>query len=199
MIKNLAKATACGITMTLALFYVMTLLIEMQPGAYADAQRLPPITIARVTPDTNVRPIEEDYEIPDPVEPPPIRPPAGDDDPGPTIPIPPPPTPTPPTNPTGPGTVMNDGPLVAIVRVAPEYPQQPLRRNLEGYVIVEFDVLPDGSVANVRVVESTSSLFERAAINAARRFRYKARVVDGIAQVSKGIRSKISFRLDNKT
>ena len=94
---------------------------------------------------------------------------------------------------------MNDGPLVAIVRVAPEYPQQPLRRNLEGYVIVEFDVLPDGSVANVRVVESTSSLFERAAINAAKRFRYKARVVDGVAHVSEGIRSMISFRLDDTT
>ena len=199
MINKLVKATASGVTITLALFYVMTLLIDMQPGAYADAPRLPPITLARVTPDSPIQPIEEDHTIPDPVTPPPIRPPAGDDESGPTIPVSPPPTLPPAIDRTGPGVVMNDGPLVAIVRVAPEYPQQPLRRNLEGYVIVEFDVLADGSVANVRVFESSSSLFERAAINAAKRFRYKASIVDGIAQVSTGIRSKISFRLDDAT
>ena len=92
---------------------------------------------------------------------------------------------------------MNDGPLVAIVRVAPEYPPPARSRNLEGYVIVEFDVMTDGSVANVRVIESTSALFERSALKAAERFRYKAQVVEGVAQVSTGVRTMISFRLED--
>ena len=74
-----------------------------------------------------------------------------------------------------------------------------ITRNLEGYVIVEYDVLTNGTVANVRVVESSSSIFERAAMNAAKRFRYKARVVDGVAQVSRGIHTKISFHMDDRT
>ena len=36
-----------------------------------------------------------------------------------------------------------------------------------------------GTVKDVTVVESTSSLFDRAAVNAALKFKYKPRVVDG--------------------
>ena len=199
MINKLATATASGITITLALFLVMTKLIAMQPAAYAEAADPIPLKIYRVRNETPVRPVEPDYRIPDPVDPPTIQPPVDRDDSGAVIEIPQPPEPTPPTGTVGPGIVMSDGPLVAIVRVAPEYPMRAITRNLEGYVIVEFDVLTNGSVANIRVVESSSPIFERAAVNAAKRFRYKARVVDGVAQVSRGIRSKISFRIDDKT
>jgi len=199
MIRKLATATASGTTITLALFYVMTALIHIQPGAYVDASPLPPIELVRIRPETPLRPLEQDHQIPDPVTPPPIRPPAGNEDTGTPISIPRTPTPTPATSPTGPGFAMSDGPLVAIVRVAPEYPMRAIQKNLEGYVIVEFDVLADGTVSNVRVIESSNSLFDRAATNAAKRFRYKARIVDGIPQLSTGIRAMIRFRIEGKT
>ena len=94
------------------------------------------------------------------------------------------------------GNGLNDGPLVALVRVEPSYPGPATARNLEGWVIVEFDVNPDGSVSNVRIVSSSHRVFEKSAIRAAERFRYKARVVDGVAQTSRGIQSKFTYRME---
>ena len=90
---------------------------------------------------------------------------------------------------------MVDGPLVALLRVEPQYPPRPLSRSLEGYVLVEFDVLADGSVANVSVVESSDRLFEKAAIRAAERFRFKPRVVDGVPLATTGIRNLFRFEI----
>ena len=89
----------------------------------------------------------------------------------------------------------SDGPLMAIVRVRPVYPPIAEQRGLEGYVIVRFDVLPSGAVSNVSVVESSSSLFERAAITAAKGFRFKAQVVDGEPQMSTGVQYQFRFTM----
>ena len=77
------------------------------------------------------------------------------------------------------------------VKVAPEYPSEALRRGLEGWVIVEFKVTSQGHVKSPIAVASSvasgesdcqshsSNLFDRAAINAAKRFLYVPRFVDG--------------------
>lgn len=91
---------------------------------------------------------------------------------------------------------LPDGQALAIARVAPRYPAAALRRELEGYVIVEFTVLRSGAVADVVVLESTDSIFERAAIEAVERFRYKPQVVDGEAVPTAGIRTKLTFELE---
>ena len=91
----------------------------------------------------------------------------------------------------------SDGPLVAIVRVQPTYPAAQSSRGIEGYVTVMFDVLPDGTVSNIVVLESSSRGFERSAIQAASRFRYKARVVDGIPQTSTGVRYRFTYEIDD--
>lgn len=95
-----------------------------------------------------------------------------------------------------PWNVFSDGPLVAIVRVQPSYPPRAEQQGLEGWVLVEFDVGSDGTVANPRVVESSHRLFEKAAINAAMKFRFKARVVDGQPQPSRGIRNLFRFEIE---
>jgi protein TonB len=71
-----------------------------------------------------------------------------------------------------------------------------MQRRLEGYVIVEFVVTTSGGVRDVAVVESSSEIFESAAMEAALKFRYKPRVVDGIAIEVAGVQNRISFRLD---
>ena len=91
-----------------------------------------------------------------------------------------------------------DGPLAAIVRVSPTYPPSMNARGLEGYVVVRFDVLSDGSVANVVVVESSHSGFNKAAIKAAERFKYKPRVVDGVPLASTGIQNLFRFRMEDE-
>ena len=93
------------------------------------------------------------------------------------------------------GLAPSDGEYLPIVKVAPVYPSRALSRGLEGYVIVEFTVTQAGAVKDVFVVESTSSLFERAAVEAAYKFKYKPRVIDGIAVEVPGVRNKITFEI----
>ena len=94
------------------------------------------------------------------------------------------------------GLAVSDGDYLPIVKVSPVYPRRALSRGIEGYVIVEFTVTAAGTVKNPIVIESTSSLFEKAAVNAALKFKYKPRVVDGVPIEVKGVRNKITFKLE---
>ena len=97
----------------------------------------------------------------------------------------------------GVGFGVSDGEYLPIVKVAPVYPARAASRGLEGYVIVEFTVTRTGTVRDVSVVESTSSLFDRAAMDAAAKFKYKPRVIDGEPVEVPGVRNKITFVLEN--
>lgn len=83
-----------------------------------------------------------------------------------------------------------------IVKVAPVYPPQAAERGLEGYVIVEYTVTENGSVADPVVVESSSSLFEEAALQSIRKYKYKPRVENGRPVSVRGVRSQITFVLE---
>jgi len=90
-----------------------------------------------------------------------------------------------------------DGDYLPIVKVAPVYPRRAQSRGIEGYVIVEFTVNKNGSVVNPSVVEAKpEGIFDQAAINAALKFKYKPRVVDGVAMSVAGVQNKISFEID---
>lgn len=93
------------------------------------------------------------------------------------------------------GFGASDGEYIPLVKVAPVYPMRAAQRRLEGYVIVEFVVTASGGVRDVVVVESTSELFEQAAVDAALKFKYKPRVVDGQAIEVSGVQNKITFKL----
>lgn len=95
------------------------------------------------------------------------------------------------------GGLFTDGPLVAMVRVRPVYPTRALTYGIEGYVIVQFDISAEGQVLNVVIIESTDSVFDSAAIKAAERFKFKPRVVNGLAMASYGIQNMFRFRLDD--
>ncbi|XPF95930.1 energy transducer TonB [Colwellia sp. RE-S-Sl-9] len=90
-----------------------------------------------------------------------------------------------------------DGDYLPIVKVAPIYPRRAQSRGIEGYVIVEFVVTKNGSVRDAKVVESNpESIFDQAAMDAALKFKYKPRVVDGVAMEVAGVQNKISFQID---
>ena len=65
------------------------------------------------------------------------------------------------------------------VAVAPVYPARAIARQLEGYVVLEFTVTRIGTVRDAFVVTSTNSVFDRPAMEAVYKFKYKPRVVDG--------------------
>jgi protein TonB len=90
----------------------------------------------------------------------------------------------------------SDGEYLPMYKASPQYPVHALRRRLEGYVIVEFVVTASGAVRDVFVVESSSPIFEQAAVEAALKFKYKPRVVDGLPIEVSGVQNRISFKLN---
>jgi len=90
-----------------------------------------------------------------------------------------------------------DGDYLPIVKVAPIYPRRAQARGIAGYVIVEFTVTKNGSVKDPVVVEANpENLFDRAAMDAVLKFKYKPRVVDGEAMAVAGVQNKITFQID---
>ena len=90
-----------------------------------------------------------------------------------------------------------DGDYLPIVKVAPVYPQRALSRGIEGWVVVEFTVTTAGTVRDVRVVEAEPpGMFDTAAKDAALKFKYKPRVVDGEAIEVAGVQNRIVFQIE---
>lgn len=92
---------------------------------------------------------------------------------------------------------LGDGDYLPIVKVAPLYPRRAQTRGLDGQCLIEFTVTSTGTVKDAFAVECTSSLFERASINAALKFKYKPRVVDGEAIEVSGVQHIITFKLED--
>ena len=97
---------------------------------------------------------------------------------------------------TTPGAFRN-GPALALVAVAPVYPARAAARGLEGYVIDQFTITALGTVADVIVTDSSNALFDRYAIDAAYKFKYKPRVIDGEPVESRGVLNKFTFVLED--
>ena len=97
----------------------------------------------------------------------------------------------------GAGVSASDGEYLPIVKVAPQYPRQALKRKLEGDVVLEYTVTKQGSVTNPKVLFSTDPVFNKAAVESALRYKYKPRVIEGQATEVPGVRTRIKFRLSN--
>ncbi|GLX82771.1 energy transducer TonB [Thalassotalea eurytherma] len=91
----------------------------------------------------------------------------------------------------------SDGEYLPLFKVAPIYPRRAQSRGIEGYVILSFTVTKNGSVKDPVVVEAKpESIFDRAAIDAALKFKYRPRVVDGEPMEVSGVQNKITFEID---
>jgi protein TonB len=77
--------------------------------------------------------------------------------------------------------VVNLGNVIPspIYRVSPEYPASALRLGLNGYVDVHFAIHPDGSVANVKIADSSSPRFHSSTLEAIKQWRFKPVVHQG--------------------
>ncbi len=96
----------------------------------------------------------------------------------------------------GTGGFSTDGEYLPIVKVAPVYPRRAQTRGIEGYVLLEFVVTRTGAVRDPVVLESKPpGIFDRAALNAALKFKYKPRVVNGEPIDVAGVRNRITFEL----
>lgn len=96
------------------------------------------------------------------------------------------------------GTGFNpDRDAQPLVRIPPQYPQRCMgRADPSESVLVEFDVTPEGTVVNPRVIESSNSCFNSAAMRAVERWRYNPKIVDNVAEPRVGVRTTIDFQLE---
>lgn len=93
-----------------------------------------------------------------------------------------------------------DGDFLPIVKVAPQYPRRALQKGIEGHVTVEFTVTALGTVIDPKVIDANPpNIFNRAAMNAVKRFKYKPKIMEGKAQAVTGVRNIIRFELDKSS
>ncbi len=70
--------------------------------------------------------------------------------------------------------------VIPLVRIPPRYPMRAARRNIEGWVKVEFTITENGTVKDAVVVESQpSDVFDQAALQAIAKWKFKPKVIDG--------------------
>ncbi len=93
------------------------------------------------------------------------------------------------------GTGISDGDIMVLSKVRPLYPDKAARLGLEGHVIVQFTVTAKGTVERVIVLESSHRVFERPSIQAAKKFRYKPRYVNGQAVAVDGVKNRFTFEI----
>ena len=201
MIGRYAFSVAIGVVVTISLLFVMQLLIASGKTALTKPRDRTKLEFVRVKRNESLNVADFTPEKPPkPPETPPETPPQDLDnmDPNaPTINIAPPTVATE-TNIGGPGGMnIAEGDYLPIVRVAPVYPARALSRGLEGYVDMSFTVTTAGTVRDPIVMFSTSSLFERAALRAVLKFKYKPRVVDGVPVDVVGVKTRISFQIED--
>lgn len=188
---------AAGVTV--GLFLMMRALIDIGPVTFEEAAPDLQIEMNLEVPDAEARGGREMPE-PEPIDPPPaVRPSPVD----PAVPdqtasmenydvpaIEPPRV----TNTTGP--IRLDGNPTPVVRINPVYPDNLAMRGIEGQCDMIFDILPNGTTSNVRVLSCSNRGFERASIRAIERWRYNPQVRNGAPTTYQGARTQLLYALE---
>lgn len=87
---------------------------------------------------------------------------------------------------------------LAQVQAQPKYPSIAISRNIEGFVDVKFDITKIGTTKNITVVRAQpEGIFDRAAVNAVKRWRYRPKMEEGKAVAFPGMVQRISFKMEN--
>ena len=96
------------------------------------------------------------------------------------------------------GSAPVDRDTVPIVQVEPMYPPRARQRKIEGWVLVEFSISNTGIVKNSKIVRAEpGTIFNRAALKAVNKWKYKPRIDNGVPVASHGIRKRFTFYLNN--
>lgn len=194
---------AVSFAIVFALFWLMQYLIATADRSLDEGGVGQVVDFVRIKPEENIeRKKPKPEKPPQPAQPPPEPPPPSMDDINPETqamavsgaPIQ--------TNinldASGFGLAPSDGEYLPIVKVEPIYPRRALSRGIEGYVIVEFTVTKLGTTKDIRIVEGQPpGMFDSAALQAAAKFKYKPRVVDGQPIEVPGVRNKITFEIED--
>jgi protein TonB len=90
-----------------------------------------------------------------------------------------------------------EGDIIPVVVIRPVYPRDAAISGIEGWVKIEFTITEVGTVKDPQVVDAKPArVFNRAAIRAILKWKFKPRVVDGVA-VDRRASQIIDFTLDD--
>lgn len=190
-----------GAVITVALLYLMQAVIQSDKNPLNEAPNIRPIDFVRLLDDIDPEQIDRNIKPPIPPDEVPPDLPQPDFDLG-----------------SGEGFSTNlsiesmnintdlgisglgqDGEYLPLVKVEPIYPRRALQRGIEGYVILRFTVTETGTVQDPVVVEAKPpGIFDRAAIQAALKFKYKPRVFNEQPIEVEGVLHRITFEIKDE-
>ncbi len=85
-----------------------------------------------------------------------------------------------------------------LVRTEPRYPVDAARDGISGWVKLGFSIDETGAVTDIEVLAAEPArTFNREAIAALKRWKYQAKLVDGVAIKQTGLQVQLDFSLDN--
>lgn len=97
------------------------------------------------------------------------------------------------------GISATDGDYLPLVAIAPQYPTRAAQRGIQGWCLVSFTVDGMGNVVEDSIVvvdAEPQSIFDRSSINAAARFKFQPRVVDGQGVDVPGVQYLFRYQLE---
>ena len=94
------------------------------------------------------------------------------------------------------GGVMGSG-VAPLIRIEPQYPRKAAMQGIEGWVILQFNITPAGTVRDVQVLDSKPPrIFDRAAVKALLKWKYRPKVEEGKPVEQKGEKVQLDFKLE---
>jgi protein TonB len=202
-IRRYAVTLFLAFLITVGLFYLMQWLILIQEGRVEEAFRGKVIDFVRLKreseTETKKRELPEKHEMEDAPPPPPMDLAESD---------------APPTagslsvgslggeldvDMSGPSLgTGSDSEAIPIVRVQPIYPPRAQERGIEGWVRLVFTITESGTVRSARVTDAEPpGIFDRSALKAIRKFKYKPKIVNGVAEEQAGQQAVLTFELED--
>ncbi len=93
-------------------------------------------------------------------------------------------------------TLSYESEVIAILRIPPSYPHPAKMARIQGYVTMEVNISPEGTVTEVSVVEAAPPrMFDLSAMDAMKRWKFRPKVVNGVP-VSQRAHQTIEFKME---
>ena len=87
--------------------------------------------------------------------------------------------------------------VTPLIRIEPQYPRKAAMQGIEGWVILQFNLTPAGSVSDVQVLSARPPrIFDREAIKALRKWKYRPKMENGKPVEQKGMKVQLNFKLE---
>ena len=201
MVRRYLSAMVMATAVTFGLFFIMQLLVASGSSELHEEDNLRILDMVRLKQDETIQSKDRKVDRPPEVEAPPPDveiPKAASLKPGQSLSIGRTNVTTSLDIGTGFGSIT-DGEYLPIVKVQPIYPRRAAERGIEGYVLLEFTVTALGTVENPIIIEEEpKGYFGRAALNAAKKFKYKPKIMNGEPVPVSGVRNLITFELEEE-